>query len=184
MKCLLCYVSDDYDIGVESDYYYGICDNCLTRDIYKCECGHIYLNSVRCRSCISMPIEISVIDDQFHTIKCLNDYYYQYLKSSGELFDKIYDDLTNYSLGLVNSYLKKKTILIQTLTGKRVKLVVDNQVNNIYLIKCMFQIKEGIPPIQARLIFGGKQLEDSRLLGDYNIRSEDIIHLVLRMRGD
>lgn len=182
MKCLLCYDCDD-QIGGKSRYY-GICGSCLTRNISKCGCGNISLGSDRCRSCVNISIEISVINDQLHTIECLDEYYYQYLKSSSELFNKIYDNLTDYSLKLINSYLKKKTILIQTLTGKKVKLVVDNQVNNIYLVKCMFLIKEGISPIQTRLIFGGKQLEDSRLLGDYNIRNKDIIHLVLRMRGD
>lgn len=45
------------------------------------------------------------------------------------------------------------------------------------------QRQEGVTPDQQRLTFESKQLEDGRLLSDYNIRSQSTIQLLLRLRG-
>ena len=73
-------------------------------------------------------------------------------------------------------------LFVKTLTGKTVSIEVEEG-ESIEDVKAKIAEKEGIPPEQQRLIFGGQQLQDSKTLDDYDVGDDATLHLVLRLRG-
>ena len=73
-------------------------------------------------------------------------------------------------------------IFVKTFTGGMMTLDVETT-DSIEVVKFMIEDTEGIPPDQQRLIYGGKQLEDSRTLEEYAIEYYSTLHLMLRLRG-
>lgn len=73
-------------------------------------------------------------------------------------------------------------IFIKTITGNLIEIQITQQTSIEELKSIIFQ-KEGIPNEQQRLIFCGKQLEDSRMIGMYNIEEGSKLSLILALRG-
>ncbi|PHH82602.1 hypothetical protein CDD82_5446 [Ophiocordyceps australis] len=73
-------------------------------------------------------------------------------------------------------------IKVRTLTGKEIELDIEMDYK-VSQIKEKVEEKEGIPPVQQRLIFGGKQMADDKTAQEYSLQAGDTLHLVLALRG-
>ncbi|KAI9172153.1 NEDD8 [Paramyrothecium foliicola] len=83
-------------------------------------------------------------------------------------------------------------IKVRTLTGKEIELDIEMDYK-VSQIKEKVEEKEGIPPVQQRLIHGGKQIDllanlsynrtDDKTAAEYNLVAGDTLHLVLALRG-
>ncbi|KAH0491539.1 hypothetical protein TgHK011_002964 [Trichoderma gracile] len=73
-------------------------------------------------------------------------------------------------------------IKVRTLTGKEIELDIELDYK-VSQIKEKVEEKEGIPPVQQRLIHGGKQMTDDKTAAEYNLVAGDTLHLVLALRG-
>lgn len=71
---------------------------------------------------------------------------------------------------------------VKTLTGKTITVEVEPD-ESIESLKNKIMEKEGIPPDQQRIIFGGKQLDALKSVSDYDLDDDSTLHLVLRLRG-
>jgi len=81
-----------------------------------------------------------------------------------------------------SSHSLNMQIKVRTLTGKEIELDIepDYQVKKI---KERVEEKEGIPPAQQRLIYGGKQMNDDKTAAEYSLEGGATLHLVLALRG-
>jgi hypothetical protein len=71
-------------------------------------------------------------------------------------------------------------IFVRALTCKTTTVEVE-PTDIIEYVKLKVFEREGIPPQQIRLIFGGKQLQDDQTIAECNIQSESVVHMVLHL---
>jgi hypothetical protein len=71
-------------------------------------------------------------------------------------------------------------IEVKTLTGKRITLNASPDYP-IWVLKSHIQDKEGIPDDQQRLIWAGKQMEDSKTVHEYGIPSVSASTMILSL---
>ncbi len=74
-------------------------------------------------------------------------------------------------------------IFVKTLYGVThvMKVRIDATVMSIKEKLCDIH---GALPRDQRVIFGGRQMEDGRILSDYKVEKESTVHMVLRLCGD
>ncbi|KAG0568753.1 hypothetical protein M758_6G043400 [Ceratodon purpureus] len=74
-------------------------------------------------------------------------------------------------------------VFVKNLMGKSIAIDVDLKAHKVDDIKEKILKTEGIKYDNQRLVYAGKQLEDGKLLSDYNIPNNGTLHLVVRLEG-
>jgi len=141
-------------------------------------------------------LKFTYVTETYYPVKINNNFRSVYLLNRGDLFffsyqDRPIDGNKNLNEQGVPPFAsltyrvneeKHYQIFIKTLTGGTITIVVNWNMT-IEMVKVLVMGHERVPPDQQRMIFAGKQLEDLKTLGHYNVQPESTIHLVLRLRG-
>ncbi|KZF24528.1 putative NEDD8-like protein [Xylona heveae TC161] len=72
---------------------------------------------------------------------------------------------------------------VRTLTGKEIAIDDIEKTHKVSYVKEKVEEQEGIPPVQQRLIYGGKQMMDDKTVEEYGLEGGATLHLVLALRG-
>ena len=91
------------------------------------------------------------------------------------------DECPNHCADMEGSN-KVMEVHIKTLCGRSINIKVLPSFSILHL-KLLIQRKDGILVAHQRIIFGGRQLEDSDTLLRWGIQQDSVLHLVLRLCG-
>ncbi|RXK37631.1 ubiquitin-40S ribosomal protein S27a [Tremella mesenterica] len=73
-------------------------------------------------------------------------------------------------------------IFVKTLPGTTLTLDLNSE-TTVDNVKSLITLRQGIPESEQRLVFGGKQLQDGRTLGEYDVQKESTLHLMMSLDG-
>ena len=126
--------------------------------------------------------------ESFETLIKWNDYFTKKLnEEQREKYHETYqnqfiplEELISFSKNLYSN--EQFGIYVKNFTGFSICIEITHQMS-IEELKMKIQEKDGTPVEQQRFIFAGNNLDDSMLVGRYNISKNSTLHLVLRLRG-
>lgn len=161
----------------------NFCINCNEDNIKKCSCGVLFNAYHHCFAYGYMKRTIELYDD-YKIINSLNNYHHRDMKSSGIIFNKIYDSLlkdnVNDAIKMINEHNKEIKIFVYTLTGKVITLKVSSRLDIIYPIKVLIKESQSVPFESQRLVWGSILEYDKT----YKFTDEMSLHMVLNIKGD
>lgn len=88
--------------------------------------------------------------------------------------------------GLIKVIYKQELhiqIFLRTLIGKTTVLSMPESSTTILDVKKLIELKEAIPCVYQKLLFGGKRLHDNQTLEECDIHQDSTIHMTLHLRG-
>jgi len=92
---------------------------------------------------------------------------------------ELYDDHL-----LIDDVQERFSLVVRQINGKVTVIEALRAEHTIATVKKMIQAKTGISACEQRLVYAGKNLDDVKTLGDYNIWHDNIcLHLLLSVRG-
>ncbi|KAI7901505.1 ubiquitin-related domain-containing protein [Cokeromyces recurvatus] len=76
------------------------------------------------------------------------------------------------------------TVFVKTMSGKIRPLQVDSHSTTVFDLKKTIEEEEGIQAEHQRMIYSGHELnQENMTLGEYNIKPDSAIYLILRLYG-
>ena len=130
----------------------------------------------------TINILIELVEQEFDFKNKYSYYEITYNEQIINNFFKTFEDykIMNNSTIYFNYYNIGGQYFVRTLKGNLLTLNLNCN-DTILNIKRKIQNKEGIPIEKQRLIYNCRQLEDDKTILDYQIKSESIFHLVMRL---